>query len=120
MRGQAAGVPLIVVNRNASVREDPAQRRINGGGKGVAFLHLIPMSRPEIVATASGPAVFHADFSPVTTVKPAKVGEVLIMRATGLGPTRPGIDPGQPFPLNARGKFTGRCDGGWKIGRRDQ
>ena len=24
--------------------------------------------------------------------------EVLVARATGLGPTRPGIDPGQPFP----------------------
>jgi hypothetical protein len=101
VRGQAEGVPLIVVNRNASVREDPAQRRVNGGGKGVAFLHLIPISRPEVLATAGGPAVFHADFSPVTTVKPAKAGEVLIMRATGLGPTRPGIDPGQPFPLDA-------------------
>jgi len=101
VRGQAAGGGLIVANRNASVREDPAQRRVNGGGKASLVMQLIPMSRPEIVATASGPAVFHADLSPVTTVKPAKAGEVLIIRATGLGPTRPGIDLGQSFPLDA-------------------
>ena len=101
VRGQAAGGGLIIANRNASVREDPAQRRVNGGGKASLVVQLIPMSRPEIVATASGPAVFHADFSPVTTVKPAKTGEVLIMRVTGLGPTRPGTDPGQPFPVDA-------------------
>lgn len=88
-------------NRNASVREDPAQRRVNGGGKGVYYVHVIPMTRPEIVITANGPAVFHgADFSPVTVAKPAKAGEVLIAMATGLGPTRPGVDPSQPFPAN--------------------
>jgi len=59
------------------------------------------MTRPEIVVTASGPAVFHgADFSPVSVGKPAKAGEVLIVMASGLGPTRPGVDPGQPFPQN--------------------
>ena len=58
------------------------------------------MSRPAIVADAAGPAVFHADFSPVTAAKPAKAGEVLIAKATGLGPTRPGVIPGQPFPTD--------------------
>jgi uncharacterized protein (TIGR03437 family) len=47
---------------------------------------LIPMSRPEIVTTAA---------------EPAKAGEVLMVRATGLGPTRPGVDPGKPFPTGA-------------------
>ena len=65
------------------------------------ILQLIPMFRPEVVSTAGEPAVFHADFSAVTAAKPAKAGEVLILRATGLGPTVPGIDPGQPFPLDA-------------------
>jgi hypothetical protein len=101
VRGQAIDGGIIIANRNASVKEDPSKRRVNGGGKASAVFQLIPMSRPEVVATASGPAVFHADFSPVTTLKPAKAGEVLIARATGLGPTRPGIDPGQPFPLDA-------------------
>ena len=36
------------------------------------MLQVIPMSRPEVAITSSGPAVFHADFSPVTAAKPAK------------------------------------------------
>ena len=32
--------------------------------------------------------------------KPAKAGEVLTLFASGLGPTRPGVDPGQPFTAN--------------------
>jgi uncharacterized protein (TIGR03437 family) len=81
--------------------EDPANRRINGGGTIRFFLHVIPLTTPQIATTAGGPAVFHADFSPVTPAKPAKGGEVLIVKATGLGPTRPGVDPGQPFPIDA-------------------
>jgi uncharacterized protein (TIGR03437 family) len=51
------------------------------------------MSVPQIVALT------HAlDFAPVTTAKPAATGEILSLFATGLGPTRPGVDPGQPFP----------------------
>jgi uncharacterized protein (TIGR03437 family) len=30
--------------------------------------------------------------------KPATAGEVLIVKASGLGPTVPGVDPGQPLP----------------------
>jgi hypothetical protein len=87
--------------RAASMAEDPANRRINGGGTIRFFLHVIPLTTPQIATTAGGPAVFHADFSPVTPAKPAKGGEVLIVKATGLGPTRPGVDPGQPFPIDA-------------------
>jgi uncharacterized protein (TIGR03437 family) len=58
------------------------------------------MSAPQLLTTASGPAVFHSDFSPVTPAKPARSGEVLIAQATGLGPTIPGVDPGQPFPAD--------------------
>jgi uncharacterized protein (TIGR03437 family) len=81
--------------------EDPANRTANGGGANLFVLQLIPMRRPEIATTSTGPAVFHADFSPVTAAKPAKAGEVLIVRATGLGPTVPGVDPGQLFPTDA-------------------
>ena len=63
------------------------------------MLHVIPMSQPQIVTTSSGPAVFHADFSQVTAANPARAGELLILTATGLGPTRPGVDPGKPFPV---------------------
>lgn len=87
--------------RGASMVEDPANRRTNGGGPVLFVLHLVPMSRPEVVSRASGPEVFHADFSPVTAAKPAKAGEALIVQATGLGPTVPGVDPGQPFPADA-------------------
>ena len=62
---------------------------------------MIPMFVPQIVTTTSGPAVFHSDFSPVTAAKPAKAGEVVIVEATGLGPTVPGVDPGQPFPTDS-------------------
>jgi uncharacterized protein (TIGR03437 family) len=98
VRGQAGGGGMIVANRTASVREDPALRRVNGGGRGSLVAHLIPMSQPQIVVTPAGPMVFHADFSPVTAANPATGGEVLITMANGLGPTRPGVAPGQPFP----------------------
>jgi uncharacterized protein (TIGR03437 family) len=85
--------------RTASLSEDPANRRTNGGGKIQYFLHLIPMSAPQIVTTASGAAVTHSiDFSLVTASKPAAPGEILSVFVTGLGPTVPGVDPGQPFP----------------------
>ena len=79
--------------RGASMTEDPAERRINGGGTSRRIVTLFPMSTPQIVA------VTHAsDFSPVTAAKPAVAGEILSIFATGLGPTRPGVDPGTPFP----------------------
>ena len=94
-----SGVPDIPLPfRSASVTEDPSNRRKFGGGNTRSIIYLIPMERPEIVITSTGPAVFHADLTPVTAVKPAKPGEMLISMATGLGPTRPGVDPGQPFP----------------------
>ena len=101
VRGQmsvAPAFPGVPIQRNASFREDPANRRRNGGGTWRWIAHLIPMSTPQIVTTAGGPAVFHSDFSPVTAARPARSGEVLIVQATGLGPTFPGVDPGQPFP----------------------
>lgn len=98
VRGQLAGGGP-PTNRDASVREDPARRRVNGGGRGVYYAHVIPMSRPEVVITSGGPAIAHSsDFSLVTASKPAAPGEILSLFATGLGPTRPGVDPGRPFP----------------------
>lgn len=85
--------------RAASMSEDPGNRRINGG-KAVSFLlHVIPMSVPQIVPTAAGPAVAHSvDFTLVSASKPAAPGEVLSLFATGLGPTVPPVDPGLLFP----------------------
>jgi hypothetical protein len=56
---------------------------------------LLRAAAPRVAITASGPAVTHAsDYKPVT----AASGEVLSMFASGLGPTRPDVDPGKPFP----------------------
>jgi len=88
-------------SRNTSYAEDPANRRLYGGGRLRMLLYLIPMSRPEIQATPTGPAVVHSsDFSLVTAAKPAKAGEILSLFATGLGPVRANVDPGRPFPTS--------------------
>jgi hypothetical protein len=97
--GQAAVAAGGAAPRQASVAEDPGNRRANGGGGNLYFFQLIPQTRPEIVITSSGPAITHSsDFSLVSASKPAAAGEILSLFATGLGPTRPGVDPGQHFP----------------------
>jgi uncharacterized protein (TIGR03437 family) len=100
MRGQVG-----IINRGsprvASMVEDPANRRNNGGAKRSYVFHLIPMTTPEILMTRAGPAIAHsADGTAVTAAKPAKAGEILTLYATGLGPTRPGVDPDAPFPAD--------------------
>jgi uncharacterized protein (TIGR03437 family) len=89
-------------SRSASITEDPSKRRIFGRGQGpTLILDIVPMVRPEIVMTSSGNAVVHSsDFNPVTASQPAKPGEILTLFASGLGPTRPGVDPGCPFTAN--------------------
>jgi uncharacterized protein (TIGR03437 family) len=102
-RGQRGGRNSLLngaVNaRTASITEDPANRRLNGGGHVLFVLFVVPLSRPEIAVTAGGPAVVHSnDFSLVSPAKPATADEILSLFATGLGPTRTNLDPGQPFP----------------------
>src|SRR4029453_13083217 len=64
-RGQIGS--LSPVARITSVAEDPANRRRNAvPGTWRWTAHVIPMSAPQILTSASGPAVFHSDFSPVT------------------------------------------------------
>jgi hypothetical protein len=97
-RGQAEAIAGIGLGgRAASMGEDPANRRINGGSAGQCVLHIIPMTAPQIVTTATGPAITHSDFSLVNGSKPATAGEVLSLFATGLGPVR-GMPTGQAFP----------------------
>lgn len=87
--------------RGASMAEDPSNRRINGGNKSRRIVTVFPMSVPQIILTPNGPAVTHSnDFSLVASSKPAAAGEILSVFMTGLGPVRPGVDPGQPFPSN--------------------
>lgn len=96
-RGQIEGTGTS--GRVASVAEDPANRRLNGGNPNRFILHIIPMTVPQIVTTRGGPAITHPDFSLVTASKPAAAGEILSLFATGLGPVR-GVVTGQPFPAN--------------------
>lgn len=102
-RGQAGQVmtPTTVADRVASMAEDPANRRGRAGGRARFILHVIPHSVPQIAATASGPAIAHSnDFVLVTASRPAAASEILSLWITGLGPTRPGVNPGQPFPAS--------------------
>lgn len=83
------GIPA----RAASITEDPADRRTNGGGRTRRVLTLFPMSAPQILA------VTHSrDFTLVSGSRPAAEVEILSLFATGLGPTRPGVNPGTTFP----------------------
>ena len=93
-----------VPSRMASMAEDPANRRRNGGGKARMVLQVIPMELPQIVVNAGFPQiplVMHlGDSSLLTAYNPASAAETLRLLATGLGPTKPGVDPGQPFPAS--------------------
>ncbi len=99
-RGTTGVGPTPVAVRNASATEDPANRRAHGGGTRRYVISLIPAYRPNIVSDRDRPAIFHADFSPVTAERPARPGEVLLVTASGLGPTDPGVEPGAAFPLD--------------------
>jgi uncharacterized protein (TIGR03437 family) len=95
-------IPLV------SAAEDPSNRRVFGGGNAESLLYLIPQSAPQIVETPNGPAVTHSnDFTVVTPDKPAAPGEVLSLYATGLGPTRPGVEPGKTFPMEGSAAVAG-------------
>lgn len=98
-KGEQATATARVVKavRTASIAEDPAVRRVNGGGNVRIIMRLIPSVSAEIIATANGAAVTHADGSLVSTSSPARAGEVLTLYATGLGPTTPPVDFGQQF-----------------------
>jgi uncharacterized protein (TIGR03437 family) len=100
-RGQVEQGTISVAKRQASITEDSANRRINGGGKVRFLVHLIPMTVPQIITVNGGPGIVHSsDFTLVSASKPAAAGEILSVFVTGLGPTRPGVDPGKPFPAN--------------------
>lgn len=95
-RGQAA--TIVNTHRSTSTSENPINRRAFPAGIWKLVIQLLPLRTPEVVSIASGPVIVHAsDFSLVTAAKPARAGEVLALFATGLGPTRPGVDPGQQF-----------------------
>ncbi len=95
-RGQAA--TIMNNHRATSTLENPINRRTFPSGLWKLAIQLIPMAAPEVLSTNAGPAIVHAsDYSPVTLAKPAQRGEILTLLASGLGPTRPGVEPGQMF-----------------------
>jgi uncharacterized protein (TIGR03437 family) len=55
------------------------------------------MSYPQVLTANGLPAITHADFKQVTAAAPAVAGEILSVFASGLGPTRPGVEPGAAF-----------------------
>jgi uncharacterized protein (TIGR03437 family) len=82
-----------------SSSEDPAYRRVNGGGTGNFVLTLYPAESPAVAMTPIGAAVTHSsNFALVSAASPATAGESLSLFATGLGPVKAAINPGQPFP----------------------
>lgn len=101
VRGQMFGraIPGVRPSRNASATEDPARRRDLAAGERAQYvLQIVPMIMPAVVSTLDGPAITHsADFSLVTSTKPAKPGEILSLFAVGLGPVSAGADPDKPF-----------------------
>jgi uncharacterized protein (TIGR03437 family) len=98
LRGQGKEAISLAGPRQAiSVTEDPSNRRLHGGSTRRWDFQLMPMARPDFVRSADTTGVFHSDFTPVTASNPARRGEVLIAAATGLGPTRPGKQPGALF-----------------------
>jgi hypothetical protein len=58
---------ISVAKRQASIMEDPANRRVNGGGKVRFVVHLIPMTAPHVITTSGGPGIVHSsDFTPIS------------------------------------------------------
>lgn len=105
-RGQIVEGPTLTPIRGASMLEDPAYRRVNGGGKSVHFVQLLPMTWPAVQTLQNGPAIYHGnDFSPVSAERPAHAGETLIMSASGLSPVVPDLRLGEPFPAFQEGKL---------------
>lgn len=93
------GLPPATASGTRSITENAANRRLNGGDHVVFTMYVIPLVRPEIAMSSGQPAITHSsDFSLVSASRPAAAGEILSLFASGLGPTRPGLDPGQPFP----------------------
>jgi uncharacterized protein (TIGR03437 family) len=95
-RGQAA--TIMNSQRATSTFENPINRRNFPAGLWKMAVQLIALKTPEVVVSNGAPEIVHAsDYSLVTAAQPAHAGEILTLLASGLGPTRPGVDPGQVF-----------------------
>ena len=84
--------------RAASIVEDPASRRLNGGGRVRWLLAVIASAPPEIVVRNGEALTARGDSKSGSSGNPSSDGDVMSVLATGLGPTVPGIGYGEPFP----------------------
>lgn len=100
VRGQVARVSA-GFGRATTMAEDPSNRRNYPGSSIKVLIHLLPMEVPDAVRANGDPVAYHSNFTPVTRAQPARAGETVILAATGMGPTRPSILPGTPFPADA-------------------
>lgn len=98
MTGMHQVTESVVPQRQASSSEDPANRRVHGGGTFRDVFYLYPRSRPTVITAAGGPAITHQDGRIVSSANPAQAGEILTLYASGLGPTTPAVAIGKPFP----------------------
>jgi len=101
------GDDTIVVRRAKGNRERPTAEQMAAYDHVFDYRagHLIELPRgslggpaPTIFITPEGAEVFHQGWAPVTRANPARRGEVVIARASDLGPTRPAVPEGQAFP----------------------
>ncbi len=100
-RGFLKQVGRVRPARFASASEDPSRRRHLGGGRSTQRLVVYPMLYPQIESSNGVHAIVHGSNSaPITAVNPAASGEVVSMMVTNLGPTRPAVEPGEPFPAS--------------------
>jgi uncharacterized protein (TIGR03437 family) len=97
-RGTGTILDANPVQRVTSQAEDPSMRRINGGGRFRSVFQIYPMFRPEVLVGPNGPVIIHSDYSAITSDRPARRGEILILYAKGLGPTTPSVNPGDRYP----------------------
>jgi hypothetical protein len=95
-RGEYGQSGQTVAARQASMTEDPSNRRRFGGGKIRYVLQVIPMTQPRVLAVAHS-----ADNSEVTAARPAAAGESLSIVATGLGPCQSAGSTNPPASVNS-------------------
>jgi uncharacterized protein (TIGR03437 family) len=70
----------------------------NANGNSNSAVIATALYAPAIFSTASGPAIFKANGTQVTTANAAAAGDTLYIYATGLGPVTPGLTSGKLTP----------------------
>jgi hypothetical protein len=96
-RGQMVFLPTFQVLplrdlQNWSAATSPSRRRELSMGTASFRIYLLPAERPTVLE------VLHASGAPVTPAAPARKGETIVIRASGLGPVAPALPAGQAFP----------------------